>query len=62
MLNSGVHSFSQKSFKWPLKYILHYDTAQILALIQHEIFEEETLSSKNTAKCKDFTMPKRTSS
>ena len=27
-----------------------------------EMFEEETLSSKNTAKFKDFTMPKRTSS
>ena len=26
------------------------------------MFEEETLSSKNTAKFKDFTMPKRISS
>ena len=30
--------------------------------INDEMFKEETLSSKNTAKFKDFTMPNRTSS
>ena len=99
----------KNSFKWSVKDdILHYDTPQILALIQQpapicncffrikntslknfhcnvnqeikipstvlnknflqynfskdEMFEEEKLLSKNTAKCMDFTIPKPTSS
>ena len=48
------YSLKQNIFNFP--NILQYN------FIKDEKFEEETLSSKNTAKFKDFTMPKCTSS
>ena len=70
------HTASCKnSFKWWIKDDkLLYDATHILTSISNfpnllrynftkdEMFEEETLSSKNSAEFKDFTMPKCTSS
>ena len=48
------YSFKKNIFNFP--NILQYN------FIKDEKFEEQTLSSKTTAKFKDFTMPKCTSS
>ena len=48
------YSFKQNVLNLP--NLLWYNFSKI------EMFEEETLSSKNTTKYKDFPMPKRTSS
>ena len=50
---------SKYSFK---QNILNFQNLFLYNFSKGEMFEEETLSSKNTAKIKDFTMPKCTSS
>ena len=50
---------SKYSFK---QNILNFRNLLWYSFSKDEMFKEETLSSKNTAKFKDFTMPKRTSS
>ena len=50
---------SKYSFK---QNILNFQNLFLYNIKKGEMFEEETLSSKNTAKIKDFTMPKCTSS
>ena len=53
----------KKNFKYSFKQnILNFPNILWCNFSKDEIFEEETLSSKNAAEFKDFTMPKRTSS
>ena len=52
-----------KDSRYSLKQnIFNFSNILWYHFIKDEKFEEETLSSKNTAKFKDFTMPKFTSS
>ena len=58
--NCKLNFFSMTSFEMTKKYICLLKIAD--TSYKDEQFEEETLSSKNTAKFRDFTKPKCTSS